>query len=107
MNKSSELHPIFRLLFLIQKKSRPADGFIEAVRYYFGAASPGAASPELAAPSEDSPEAGAPESAGLDDCEVIFAKLPFSCSGSAWFGLPQAVNVSAVKAAARSVSLII
>ena len=48
--------------------------------------------------------AGAPE-AGLC-CPVIFEKFAFSCSGSAWFGLPQAVNVNAAKAVAISVSLI-
>jgi hypothetical protein len=85
----------------VHKKAVQRTAFPYQFRYYFGAASAGAD------PSEDSPEAGAPESAGLAGCEVIFAKLSFSCSGSAWFGLPQAVIVSATKAAARSVNLIV
>jgi hypothetical protein len=72
--------------------------------FYFPAAlSP----PGLAAPPEDPSAVGALDSAGFAGCEVIFAKLSFSCSGSAWFGLPQAVIVDATKAAARSVNLII
>ncbi|HEX8874084.1 MAG TPA: hypothetical protein VF780_05610 [Nitrosospira sp.] len=39
-------------------------------------------------------------------CPVIFEKFAFSCSGSAWLGLPQAVNINAVNAVARSVNLI-
>jgi hypothetical protein len=57
---------------------------------------------EASSAPDASPVAWAPP--GWD---VILSKFSLSCSGSAWFGLPQAVNNIAVKAAARSVSLII
>jgi hypothetical protein len=46
-------------------------------------------------------------SVGTADWDVILAKLSFSCSGSAWFGLPQAVMASTARVAASNVSLII
>lgn len=79
----------------------PHKQFIQNPDYYLAASDElleaGALAPGVAG-------AGAPE-VGLW-CPVIFEKFAFSCSGSAWFGLPQAVNVNAAKAVARSVSLI-
>jgi hypothetical protein len=97
-------YPIF-IFCDSRSKKKPSMGRLLPKQFgcYFGAASAGALSPALSDPSE----AGALESAGLADWEVIFAKLAFSCSGSAWFGLPQAAIVNATKAAARSGSLII
>ena len=91
--------------FLRLRMTFPHKRFIQNPDYYLTASDElleaGALAPGVAGAGD---VAGAPE-VGLC-CPVIFEKFAFSCSGSAWFGLPQAVNINAAKAVARSVSLI-
>jgi hypothetical protein len=76
--------------------------FGSSTRIYFASVDEGllpVESPVLASAAESG-------SVGVADCDVILAKFSFSCSGSAWFGLLQAVTASTARVAASNVSLI-